>query len=164
MNTPPIATDALSRQIARLALLATGAAALGLIGMVAAQAWQVLARYALNASPSWTEPLTLVCLSTTLAFGAAAGVHARSHFSFPLLVLLLPPPWQRVLARIAGLVIAAIGLLLAWYASQLAWDGLFIPMAGAPLPQSAAFIPLALGGALMALFALAQLRSTEEKA
>jgi TRAP-type C4-dicarboxylate transport system permease small subunit len=164
MNDPVIAQDALGRHSARLAYAATVLAAAGLLGMVAAQGWQVLARYALNASPSWTEPLTLVFLSTTLAFGAAAGVHARSHFSFPLLVLMLPLAWQRRMAQLSALVTAGIGLLMAWYGAQLAWDGLFIPMAGAPLPQSAAFIPLALGGALMALFALAQLRSSEEKA
>ena len=35
-----------------------------------------------------------------------------------------------------------------------AWD---YPMAGAPLPQGIVFLPLCLGGALIALFSLEQL-------
>jgi TRAP-type C4-dicarboxylate transport system permease small subunit len=147
----------IERGLDGLATIATVLAALGLFGMVIAQGWQVLARYALNASPSWTEPVTLICLTTTLAFGAAAGVHGRNHFKFPLLVLLLPEAGQRLFVRIAALIIIAVGLLIAVFGMQLGLDGMDVRMAGAPLPQSAAFFPLALGGALMSLFALPQM-------
>jgi TRAP-type C4-dicarboxylate transport system permease small subunit len=50
-----------------------------------------------------------------------------------------------------------VGLLIAVFGAQLGLDGLDVRMAGAPLPQSAAFFPLALGGALMSLFAVPQL-------
>jgi hypothetical protein len=40
---------------------------------------------------------------------------------------------------------------------RLLVDGFDIRMAGAPLPQSIAFLPLALSGLLMVLFALPQL-------
>lgn len=141
----------------RIAHLSTLLAACGLFGMVICQGWQVLARYALNASPSWTEPVTLVCLTTTLGFGAAAGVHARSHFRFPLLVLLLPVAGQRLFARLSALVMIGVGLLLAVGGLMLGLADLDVRMAGAPLPQSTAYFPLACGGALMALFALPQL-------
>jgi len=141
----------------RLATVATAFSAFGLAGMVAVQAWQVVARYLLNDSPSWTEPLTLVLLSTTLSFGAAAGVHARSHFAFPLLVRLTPLPAQRALARLSAALIAGIGGLLAVGGAQLLLDGLAVKMAGAPLPQGITFLPLCAGGALMAIFALPQL-------
>lgn len=153
--SPP--QTALERALEPIARGATVFAALGLFGMVITQGWQVLARYALNASPSWTEPLTLICLTSTLAFGAASGVHARSHFRFPLLVLLLPESGQRAFARLSALIIIAIGLLLAVFGLQLGLDGLDVRMAGAALPQSSAYFPLALGGALMSLFALPQL-------
>ena len=142
----------------RLATVATALSALGLAGMVAVQAWQVVARYALNASPSWTEPLTLVLLSTTLSFGAAAGVHARTHFAFPLLVRMTPARVQRALGRLSALIVAAIGGLLAVGGTHLLLDGLAVKMAGAPLPQGIAFLPLSAGGALMLVFALPQLR------
>lgn len=147
----------LDRALAPMARAATVLSAIGLFGMVLTQGWQVLARYALNASPSWTEPLTLICLTSTLAFGAAAGVHARSHFRFPLLVMLLPEAGQRVFARLSALVVIGIGLLLAIFGVQLGLDGLAVRMAGAALPQGSAYFPLAAGGALMSLFALPQL-------
>lgn len=141
----------------RLATGATAVAAVGLAGMVTVQAWQVFARYLLNNSPSWTEPVTLVLLSTTLSFGAAAGVHARSHFAFPLFVRLLPVPAQRGFARLSAAVVGGTGALLAVGGGQLMLDGLAVKMAGAPLQQGAAFLPLCVGGALMLVFALPQL-------
>lgn len=140
-----------------VATAATALAAFGLAGMVLVQGWQVIARYVLNASPSWTEPVTLLLLSTTLSFGAAAGVHARTHFAFPLLVRLLPASVQRGLARATALIVIGIGALLAVGGALLVADGWPVKLAGAPLPQGVMFLPLALGGALMVLFALPQL-------
>lgn len=157
MNAAQSPDSAFERALVPVARASTVLAALGLFGMVITQGWQVLARYALNASPSWTEPLTLICLTTTLAFGAAAGVHARSHFRFPLLVMLLPAAGQRAFARLSALIVIAIGLLLAVYGLQLGVDGLDVRLAGAPLPQGSVYFPLALGGALMSLFELPQL-------
>lgn len=157
MNDVTEVPGSLEHRLQPLARAATVAAAIGLFGMVVAQGWQVLARYVLNASPSWTEPVTLICLTTTLAFGAAAGVHARSHFRFPLLVLLLPEPGQRAFARLSAAVVILIGLMLAVFGTQLALDGLDIRLAGAPIPQSTAYFPLALGGVLMSLFSVPHL-------
>lgn len=142
----------------RLAGLATAIAGAALLGMVAVQALQVFARYVLNDSPGWTEPVALLLLSTAMSFGAAAGVHRESHFSFVLLAHALKPGMQRVLAAIVSLVVASFGAALAWWGGLLLIDGIDIPMAGAPLPQSAAYLPLSLGGALIALFALFKLR------
>jgi TRAP-type C4-dicarboxylate transport system permease small subunit len=132
-------------------------ACVGLIGMAVVQGWQVFARYVLNDSPSWSEPVTLLLLSAAMSFGAAAGVHERRHFRFQLLAQALPPPARRASEAITAAVIATIGGTLAWWGMRLLLDGVDIRMAGAPLPQSIAFLPLALGGGLMVLFALPQL-------
>ena len=50
--------------------------------------------------------------------------------------------------------IAAIGATLAWWGTRLLLDGLDVRMAGAALPQSIGYLPLALGGLLMVVFAL----------
>ena len=34
-----------------------------LLGLVVVQGWQVIARYVINDSPSWTEPVTVLLLS-----------------------------------------------------------------------------------------------------
>ncbi|HVH35911.1 MAG TPA: TRAP transporter small permease subunit, partial [Tahibacter sp.] len=62
---------------ARAALLAAGMA---LVSLAAVQAWQVIARYVLNDSPGWTEPLALLLLNTAMSLGAAAAVQQRQRF------------------------------------------------------------------------------------
>jgi TRAP-type C4-dicarboxylate transport system permease small subunit len=133
-------------------------AGVALIGMVAVETWQVFARYVLNDSPGWTEPVALLLLDLAMSFGAAGAVHSRAHFAFPVAVQASPPRLRRVLQTIAQLVVAAIGAVLAVGGGVLFVDGLSVSMAGARLPQGAPFLPLALGGALIVLFALGGLR------
>lgn len=144
-----------------LARIAIGIAGLSLIGVVIVQGWQVVARYVLNDSPGWTEPVAVLLLNTAMSFGAAAAVHTNAHFSFPLLLAKLPPALRRACAVLGNLAIAGFGAALAFWGTQLLIDGLDVRMAGAMLPQSAAFAPMSIGGALMVLFALARLRASD---
>lgn len=141
----------------RLAGAAIAIASLSLIGLVIVQGWQVFARYVLNNSPSWTEPVTLLLLSTAMAMGAASGVYSNRHFGFVLLAEALPAKVKRVVDATSPAIIALIGAYLAYWGGVLLLDGLDVKMAGAPLPQSIAYLPLALGGALMVVFALNRL-------
>lgn len=141
----------------RLAAWSLAIAGTALIGLVVVQGWQVFARYVLNDSPSWTEPVTLLLLATGMSLGAAAAVHEDRHFRFHLLAEALPAAARHGTERATALTILAIGAVLAVWGTRLLLDGWSIRMAGAPLPQSIAFLPLAAGGALMALFALPRL-------
>jgi TRAP-type C4-dicarboxylate transport system permease small subunit len=143
----------------RLARGALGVAGAALVVLTAVQAWQVVARYLLNDSPGWTEPLALLLLNTAMSLGAAAAVQQRAHFGFPLLVHLAPPPLRRALEVLSALVISGLGGVLAIGGITLLLDGWSVRMAGTVLPQGLMFLPLSLGGALMVLFALAQLRA-----
>jgi TRAP-type C4-dicarboxylate transport system permease small subunit len=145
------------RAIGLLSGVAIGIAASALIGLVIVQGWQVIARYVLNDSPSWTEPVTLLLLSTAMSLGAAAGVHTRRHFSFHLFADAAGPAAQRLLQMVPAVVIAAIGATLAYWGWILLLDGWDIPTAGAGIPQSINYLPLSIGGLLMVLFALEQL-------
>jgi TRAP-type C4-dicarboxylate transport system permease small subunit len=158
--SPPLSRTPLQQVMDRIARATIAIAAAALLGLVLVQGWQVIARYVLNDSPSWTEPLTLVLLSTTMAMAAAAGVHERRHFTFALLAEALPPSAHRVLQAVSQLNIALIGAAAAWWGGMLFVDGLHIPAAGADLPQGAGYLPLSIGGALMVLFALHQLIDT----
>jgi len=151
------ATDTDKRPLARLARAATMLAGAALLGMAATEAWQVFARYVLNDSPGWTEPVALLLLNTAMSLGAAAGVRSWSHFGFFILVHNVPPALQRVLQAFACLIVAAVGAALAGWGAQLLLDGIAIPAAGTVLPESAVFLPMALGGALMFVFAIERL-------
>ena len=61
-------------------------------------------------------------------------------------------------------VVALIGAVLAYWGTVLFVDGVHIPTAGAPLPDSIEYLPLAISGALMVLFALAQMLSPDATA
>jgi TRAP-type C4-dicarboxylate transport system permease small subunit len=139
---------------ARAALLVAGMA---LVGLTIVQAWQVIARYVLNDSPGWTEPLALLLLNTAMSLGAAAAVQQRAHFGFPLLVHLAPPPLRRLLEAFSALVVLGLGGVLAIGGITLLLDGWNVRMAGTVLPQGLMFLPLTVGGVLMACFAGAEL-------
>ena len=140
--------------LARAALLAAGVA---LVAMAAVEAWQVFARYVLNDSPGWTEPLALFLLNTAMSLGAGAGVRLRSHFGFFMLAQSAPPAIGRALDVFAILVVAALGAVIVVWGFELLADGWGIAMAGTSLPQSAAYLPMSIGGALMCVFALERL-------
>ena len=145
------------RALDRIAGIVIAVAAAALLGLVVVQGWQVFTRYVLNDSPSWTEPVTLLLLATAMSLGAAAGVHTRRHFGFFLLHDHVRPVIRQAIDVLVALIIAAIGLVIAWWAAILLVDGFDIRAAGANLPQSINYLPLSLGGALMALFAIHQL-------
>ena len=128
-----------------------------LLGLVVVQGWQVFARYVINDSPSWTEPVTLLLLSTTMSMGAAAGVYTNRHFGFFLLAEQMHPLVKRLIDALVPLIVGTIGGFLAWWGWVLWLDGLHIKTAGANLPQSVNYLPLSIGGALMAVFALNRL-------
>jgi TRAP-type C4-dicarboxylate transport system permease small subunit len=136
---------------ANIALALAGAA---LIGMAAIQAWQVFARYVLNDSPSWTEPMALLLMSATMMLGAAVGVRREAHFGFFIGVEAAPPPVRSALRLFARLIVVGIGALFAVLGAWLAFDAWSFPMAGVPLPQGVVFLPICIGGALIAIFAV----------
>jgi len=94
-----------------------------LLGLVVVQGWQVFARYVINDSPSWTEPVTLLLLSTTMSMGAAAGVYTNRHFGFFLLAEQMHPLVKRLIDALVPLIVGTIGGFLAWWGWVLWLDG-----------------------------------------
>ena len=141
----------------RLEHLALVVAGLSLVAVVAVQAWQVFARYVLNNSPSWTEPLALLFIANTAMLGAAVGTRRETHFGFPLLADNAPPALRMICRSVARLTMIALGAGLAVFGAMLAANSWSVSMAGAPLPVGLRFTPVAVGGALIAVFAIERL-------
>ena len=138
----------------RVADVALSLAATALVLLALVEMWQVFARYVLNDSPSWTEPVAILCMNAAMMLGASAGVHAQRHFGFFIGLHSAPPPVRRVLLAFSRAIQAGVGAMLAVWGIRLSaatWD---IPMAGVSLPQGAAYLPLSIGGLLIAAFAL----------
>jgi TRAP-type C4-dicarboxylate transport system permease small subunit len=132
--------------------LALAAAALILLALV--EIWQVFARYVLNDSPSWTEPVAVLCMNVAMMLGAAAGVHAQRHFGFFVGLHAAPQRLRRLLLALSRAVQAGVGLMLAGWGFRLSLETWDVPMAGVALPQGASYVPLWVGGALIAVFAI----------
>ena len=143
--------------LSHVANAAMAAACVALVAMALVQAWQVFARYVLNSSPGWTEPVALICMSLAVMLGAAVAVRRETHFGFFTLLEISPPPLRRVLKAVNRLIAALTGLALAWWGTMLMLDDWSVPMPGAPLPSGIRYAALTVGGTLMALFALERL-------
>jgi TRAP-type C4-dicarboxylate transport system permease small subunit len=143
--------------LAPLARAAIGVAGVALVAMAGIQAWQVFARYVLNDAPSWTEPLALLCMSTTMMFGAAFGVYSGKHFGFFIVVEHARPALRRLMQFLARTIAFVVGILFALWGGEMMIDAWDYEIAGAPLPQGIMFLPLCLGGALIAVFSIEQL-------
>jgi TRAP-type C4-dicarboxylate transport system permease small subunit len=141
-----------------------GLAGFALVAMALIQAWQVFARYVLNDSPGWTEPLALLLMSFAVMFGAAVAVRRETHFAFQTFRDAAPGPMQWLMKSISRLIAAAGGAGLMVLGGTLMVDDWPVVMAGAPLPAGLKFAGLCLGGALILLFALERLLTGDYRA
>ena len=138
-------------------------AGIALLGLAVVEGWQVFARYVLNDSPSWTEPVALLLMSTTMMLGAAVGVRGEAHFGFFIAVEAAPPTVGAVLRLVGRLITAAIGAWLAVWGAILMADAWSYRMAGVPLPQGAVYLPICVGGALITVFAIERMAQRAER-
>ncbi len=126
-----------------LAWITITVGAIAIVSLVGVLAWQVIGRYVLNDSPSWTEPVALTLMSISALFGAAIAVRAESHFSFPTLVESSPPALKAALRSLARLIAVVFGAALSWFGFFLMIDSWDTPLAGAMGVRnfSGAFMP-----------------------
>lgn len=153
-----------ARALDALSNLAMGLAGVALVAMALIQAWQVFARYVLNDSPGWTEPLALLLMSFAVMFGAAVAVRRETHFAFQTFRDAAPGRIRWVLKTISRLIAAASGVGLMVLGGSLMIDDWTVSMAGAPLPSGLKFAGLCVGGALILLFSLERLLTGDYRA
>ncbi|TCT03893.1 TRAP-type C4-dicarboxylate transport system permease small subunit [Aquabacter spiritensis] len=147
----------LRRAVRLLSIVALWVSGLGLLVMTGCVAWQVIGRYLLNDSPSWTEPFSLLLMSWFILLGAAVGVREGNHLGFEIGLHVAPPPLRRAMAVLTDLLVMLFGGAMAYYGWQLAMGTWSANMAGIALPQGLDYLPLVGGGALIALFSFEKL-------
>jgi TRAP-type C4-dicarboxylate transport system permease small subunit len=150
-------SGAVEKSLSGLARATVAVAGGCLVAMALVQFWQVFARYVLNSSPGWTEPVALLFMSFAVMLGAAVAVRRESHFGFFTVRDMTPARVQAALKAVSRAIALATGLALLVWGGQLMLDDWSVPMAGAPLPAGFRYLPLFSGGALMALFAAERL-------
>jgi TRAP-type C4-dicarboxylate transport system permease small subunit len=143
-----------------LGALSTGALWLaggGMVAMTAVVGWQIFARYVLNDTPSWAEPMTLQLMGWFILLGAAVGVRESFHLGLDILQQVLPPVVNRVLEAVNLLLILGFGIAMVWYSILLAIGTWTATIPVLDLPGGFDFLPLIVGGVLIALFAAERL-------
>ena len=119
---------------------------------------QVFGRYILRISLSWPEELARYVLVWLMIFGAAAAAASRSQIVVDTLLELVPASGRRALealSALAGLVAVA---LLVWTSQPLITGPAgrsTSPATG--IPSFWIYLAVPVGGALLVLFALAEL-------
>lgn len=132
--------------------LLIGVAAAGLVVMVAVVGWQVIGRYVLGTSPSWTEQAAQLLMIWFAFLAAAAGVREGFHIRIVALEEAASPRIRRILQLSASIVVAACGLGMVVYGADLVartWSHT-IPSLG--LPRGFAYLGLPISGALIIMF------------
>lgn len=162
MNTETTAPD--TSFLGRLAGFTMIVACVSLVGVALVEGWQVFARYVMGESPSWTEPVTLLFMGTAMMGGAAVGVRGNRHFGFFMLVEYARPNIKRVLIFVPLVIAAAVGAIFLFAGGHLVSESWDFPMAGAPLPQGVVYLPIAIGGALITIFAVERMIAAHKAA
>lgn len=132
-------------------------AGVALVLMTLVISWQVYARYILNDSPSWSEGTALLLMGWFILIGAAAGVRHGDHLGFTVGLMMAPPRLRVAMRTVTYLLMCIFGLLMALNGFELVrgtWAG-NIP--GMILPQGVDYIPLVVGGILIAVFSAERL-------
>jgi TRAP-type C4-dicarboxylate transport system permease small subunit len=144
--------------------LLIGLSAAGLIAMTAIIGWQVLGRYVLGASPSWSEQAAQTLMIWFAFLAAAAGVREGFHIRIVAVEEAVPPPVRAVMRAIAGLVVAGCGLAMLVLGGELVLRTLSHTIPSLGLPRGLAYLGLPISGALILIFALEQMFSAPPKA
>lgn len=134
-----------------------GVAATGLVAMTVIIGWQVIGRFVLGSSPSWSEQAAQVLMIWFAFLAAAAGVREGFHIRIVALEEAAPPRIRRLLQVTAGLVVAGCGLAMLILGGELVmrtWSHT-IPSLG--LSRGFAYLGLPISGGLIVLFEIERL-------
>jgi TRAP-type C4-dicarboxylate transport system permease small subunit len=122
-----------------------------LVTMVAVTFAQVVFRYVLQASLSWSEEVARFLLIWVSCLGAAYAFKTRSHFALRVVVDRLEPSDQRVVAILVRIVVTLFLAVFCWQALRFTLEvrGMVAPATGMSMavPYSAGFF-----GSLLMLY------------
>ncbi|MCF8010507.1 MAG: TRAP transporter small permease [Clostridiales bacterium] len=126
---------------------------------------QVVFRFVLSNSLSWSGELSRYCLIWLTFIGGALGVRSKVHVAVEALTVILPEKIRRHVARFNYLVIMIFGVILARYGYKLSAYNLshnqLSPAMHVPIGLIYTAVPIA--GLLIFFFALEKVFYPDEK-
>ena len=140
----------LNQAVSALLICAAGA-------MIAVVLFQVICRYLLNNSLSWSEELARMLLVQITFLGAAAAFHGRMHIAVDIVVSAAGPKTRRILATVCLLVCAALFAAMLVYGLAFSKILYLQQAASLPINRAVPFVVIPLSGGIMLLHAVAML-------
>ena len=138
----------------RVSTIALYIAGFGMVVMTVIIGWQVFARYVLNNTPSWSEPLSLHLMLWFILFGAAVGVRESVHLGLDIVRYMMPEWIQKIMDLMSLGFIVLFGIAMTWYSILLAAGTWSAPIPVLGWPGGVDFFPMIGGGVLITLFSL----------
>jgi TRAP-type C4-dicarboxylate transport system permease small subunit len=96
-------------------------------------------------------------MSWFILLGSAVGVREGNHLGFEIALHHAPPGLRQTMLVITEVLVVVFGAAMSWYGAMLAIETWSADMPGLPIPQGMDYVPLAVGGVLIALFSLEKL-------
>lgn len=140
--------------LGRVGLILAGAGVVIMVGIIFLQ---VIVRYLVHSSVTWTEPGAVMIMGWFIFLGAAVGVREGYHLAFDVVLYFIPEKLKLIFFSISDLAVMIFASGMVWFGIELA-----AKTAGNKLPSlgiSGAFdfMPLVFGGALMIIFTVERL-------
>jgi len=108
---------------------------------------------------TWVEEVGELSLAWLTLIGAAIGIRSRSHFTLAVFVHRLPLKAQLWIHRFNHALIAAFGLLAAWYGLKLCLINRTLTTPGLQINLAWLYASAVVGGVLIAVYGLAMMIS-----
>jgi TRAP-type C4-dicarboxylate transport system permease small subunit len=90
------------------------------VSMVAIIVIQVIARYVVRSSLSWTEETSRFMFIWIVLLGTVIGVHDHSHVAVEFVLNMLPKPVNRLVKTLYTLCLCILAGVMIWAGTQLA--------------------------------------------
>jgi TRAP-type C4-dicarboxylate transport system permease small subunit len=84
-------------------------------------------------------------------------VRDGNHLGFEIALHYAPHGLRQIMLAVTEVLVMVFGVAMAWYGTMLAVETWSALMPGLPIPQGFDYVPLAVGGVLIALFSLEKL-------
>jgi TRAP-type C4-dicarboxylate transport system permease small subunit len=104
---------------------------------------------------TWVEEVGEMSLAWLTLIGAAIGIQSRSHFTLTVFVHRLSQPAQLWIHRFNHALIAAMGLLVAWYGLKLCLLNRTLTTPGLQINLAWLYASAVVGGILIAIYGVA---------
>ena len=111
---------------------------------------------------TWVEEVGELSLAWLTLIGAAIGIQSRSHFALSVFVHRLSPAAQTWINRFNHVLIAIVGLLVAWFGFKLCLLNRTLTTPGLEISLAWLYASAVVGGLMITIYALAAMISPPE--